>query len=175
MASKHKGLTKEEILDQVQKRAYEYETKYHGCSQATLLAIQEVFGLENETLFKAVSGLAGGVGRMQSTCGALLAGGLALGIKYGRELADLEKPQDIVAEKLNKSFEPVGKLYKWFEREFGTVICYEIRKSFLGVHLDSKIPWQRDMAQELGLYKRCSEIAGKTARRVAELMLEEEK
>ena len=173
MTSKYKGFTKEELLDRVEKRAYELQEKYHGCAQCGLLAIQEVFGLENEMLFKAASGLSGGVGGMHSVCGALLGGSLALGLKHGRELSDLQKSPEGAIEKELASMEPVGKLCKWFEREFGSVICSDIRKSFIGVDLDSRIPWQKEMAEELGMHKHCVELARKTARRVAELMIEE--
>ncbi len=176
MTSKYKGSRKEEILDQVQKQAYEYEEKYHGCAQCTLLAIQEAFDLENEMLFKAASGLIGGIGSTHSAaCGALNAGVMALGLKYGRERADLEGPEDIAQEKLYRGREPTGKLCKWFEREFGSVICGEVRKKLNGIDLFSSIPWQKEMADELGFHKHCSEIVGKTARKVAEMMMEEEK
>ncbi len=173
MTGKYRGLTKEELLGQVEKRAYELQDKYHGCAQCGLLAIQEVFGLEDKMLFKAASGLSGGIGGMHSVCGALLGGSLALGLKYGRELSDLQKSAEEAIEKEWASFEPVGKLFKWFEREFGSVICSDIRKSFIGTDLDGRIPWQKEMAEELGIHKYCLELQGKAVRRVAELMMEE--
>ncbi len=60
-----------EILEKIEKTAYEYEKIYHGCSQCTLKAIQEHLHLGNEDAFKAASALAGGVARMGETCGAL--------------------------------------------------------------------------------------------------------
>ncbi len=173
MTSKYKGLTKEEFLDQVQKRGYELEEKNHGCAQCTLLALQEAFDLKNEELFKALSGFGYGIARMRSVCGALVAGCLFLGIKYGRGYSDLENSPDISLAKLRAAYEPVGKLYKWFEREYGSVICREIRKSFIGVDLDPNVPWQLEMAGELGVSQHCRELVGKVARRTAEFMMEE--
>ena len=175
MDGKYEEPKKKEILDEVQRKAYEYEDTFRGCSQATLLALQQVFGLEDENLFKAVSGLAGGIGQMHSVCGALLSGSLFLGLKYGRERSDIEKTLEVARAKLQPSYIPVGRLNKWFEREFGSTICREVRKSLLGVYLDTKIPWQKEWAEELGLHQHCCELAGKTARRVAELIMEEEK
>ena len=172
MAGKYEGASRAEILDRVGERAYELLDKYHGCAQCGLLAIQEVFDLQDERLFKAASGLSGGVGGMHSLCGSLTGAGLALGLKYGRELSDLEKSPDEAVEKERASLEPVGKLYKWFEREFGSVICSDIRKSFIGVDLDTTIPWQKEMADELGVHKHCCELAKKTARRVAALLMD---
>ncbi len=174
MADKYKGKNKEEILVQIEKRAYELHDRYHGCGQAGLLAIMEAFDLKNETVFKSASGLSAGIGRMRSACGALLGGTLALGLKYGREISDLDKsPQEAMTKEL-ASFEPVGRLYKWFEHEFGSALCRDIRKSFIGVDLDFRIPWEKEMGEKLGLHKRCCEISRKTARRVAELMMADE-
>ncbi len=174
MAGMYDGLSREEILDKVSTRAKEYQEKYRGCAQCGLLALQEAFGLENEGVFKAASGLSGGGGGLRTTaCGALVGGALALGLKYGRELSDLKKSPEAMKARENASQVPVGRLYKWFEREFGSLICTEVRKRFIGVDLDTKIPWQKAMADELGLHKHCCELQRKTTRKVAELLMEE--
>jgi len=174
MVEEYRGTNKEEILDRVEKRANEIETIYFGCAQATLLALQEVFDRKNEELFKALSGFGYGIGRMFLVCGSLIAGDLFLGLKYGRGYSDLEQPLDIHVEKMRASYEPVGRLHKWFEKEYGSVICRDIRKSLIGVDLDPNIPWQLQIArEELGLHEHCSRLVGKVARKTAELMLKE--
>lgn len=160
-------MTHEKILDLAEQKAYECEFTHHGCSQSVLLAIQEIFNLKDDLLFKAASGLGGGIGRMHSVCGALLGGAMALGMKYGRERSELEN-----TDKLFKSMEYVGKLYRKFEKEFGSVICREIREKLLGEYIDTKIPSEYERAVKLGLYEKCSALSGKTARMVAALMLE---
>ena len=157
----------EEILDLAEKKATDCEFTHHGCSQCVLFAIQDIFDLKDDIVFKAASGLGGGIGRMHSVCGALLAGALALGMKYGRERSELEN-----TDKLFSSMEHVGKLYATFEKEFGTVMCREIREKLLGEYIDTKIPEEYERAISLGLYEKCSVLAGKTARMVAELLLE---
>ncbi|MFH7836232.1 MAG: C-GCAxxG-C-C family protein [Candidatus Aenigmatarchaeota archaeon] len=74
-----------EILEKIEKTAYEYDKVYHGCSQCTLKAIQEHLNLGNGEAFKAASALAGGIARMGETCGALLGAIMAIGLAYGRE------------------------------------------------------------------------------------------
>lgn len=64
--------------------AYSYEARYHGCSQALLLTFQELLGLEDELTLKAASPLCSGVALMGHTCGALIAGVMVMGMKYGR-------------------------------------------------------------------------------------------
>lgn len=174
MTSRYKVARKAEFLDKVQKRAYELEGTKEGCSQCTLLPVLEAFGLENEMVFKAASGLAGGIADMRSACGALTGGVMALSLKYGRERADMERPDEIAQEKLESGIGPMGKYYKWFEREFGSVICSEVRKKLQGVDLSFSVPWQKELAEELGITERCNEVVGKAARRVAELMLDKE-
>lgn len=174
MIGKYKVARKAEFLDKVQKRASELAETKEGCSQCTLLPILEAFGLGNDMVFKAASGLAGGIGDMRSVCGAVTGGVMALSLKYGRERADLEGSDEIAQEKLESGMGSAGKLYKWFEREFGSVICSEVRKKLHGVDLSSSVPWQKELAEELGITQRCYEVVGKTARRVAEQMIDEE-
>ncbi|MFH1090953.1 MAG: C-GCAxxG-C-C family protein [Pseudomonadota bacterium] len=160
-------MEKQQTIELAGQKAKDCEYTYHGCSQCVLLAIQDVFDLDADLVFKSSSGLAGGIGRMHSVCGALLAGALALGLKYGRERAELAD-----TEKLFKSMEYVEKLYRRFEKEFGSVMCRDIREKLLGEYIDTKIPEEYQRAVQLGLYEKCSDLASQTARMVAELMLE---
>ena len=160
----------EEILDRVEKRAYELIDKYHGCAQCSLLAIQEVCHLKDDLMAKAAIGLSGGVGSMGSVCGALTGSALALGIKYGRDISALKGLAEKAIEIEYAALEPVAKLAKWFEREFGSIICRDIRKSFMGTELIRQIPWQKQWMEELGIHQRCVNIVAKTARRATAIL-----
>lgn len=128
--------------------------------------MQDVLGIRDDNLFKAVSGLGGGIGRMEDVCGALLGASLMLGMKYGRAREEIDS-----LEKLGDSSLPVGRLYKWFEKEFGSVRCRDICTRFAGgVHYDRNIRWQAELAEEAGLHDKCVDLTGKTAARVAEMM-----
>ena len=168
-----KEMPKEAVLDKIEQRTSELMENYHGCGQCGLLAIQETFGFEDPILFKAASGLSGGIGGLHSVCGALTGAALALGLKFGREVKDLDVSKEYAIEREHASFVPVAKLAKWFEREFGSTICCELRKRFIGVDLDTSVPWQKQMAEELGLGRCCNELAKKTARKVAEMLLQD--
>ena len=105
---------------------------------------------------------------MQDVCGALLGSSIVLGMKYGRERQELDN-QEIMAEALA----PVGKLYKWFEKEFGSVRCRDIRTKFGGgIYYDPNVPWQREMAAEAGVGQGCVDLVGRAAARAAEILLE---
>jgi len=163
------GIDKE-ILDRVEKRAYELLSTYHGCGQCSLLAIQEVCNIKDDLMTKAATGLSGGVGSMGSACGALTGSILALSTKYGRDISAFRGPAEEAVEIGYAAMEPMTKLAKWFEREFGTIICHDIRKSFMGTDLLRQVPWQQEWMEELGISTRCAEIVSKTARRAAAML-----
>jgi C_GCAxxG_C_C family probable redox protein len=130
-----------------------------------ILALQDVFDMRDDNLFKAASGLGGGVGLMHDNCGALLSASLMLSLKYGRKREEIDN-----LEKLDSSCLTIAKFYKWFEQEFGSTICREIRTKLFGVHYDLKIPWQYELAEETGQFEKCAEIVGKTAAKTAEML-----
>jgi hypothetical protein len=166
MASK----SKDEVIKEAYEKGYKYEYDKHGGSQPVILAIQEVLGMKDDGVFKAASGLVGGIGLMDDVCSALLGGCLMLGLKYGRELEELDNMKNLAI-----SSEPVGKLYKWFEKEFGSVKCHDVRaKLDGGVFYDLKSPWQFDLAMKAGHQEKCSDIAGKVAAKVVEMILDDE-
>ncbi len=169
MAESKKGIDTA-VLDKVEKRAYELIDKYHGCSQCSLLAIQEVCGMRDDLMAKASIGLAGGIGGTRSACGALTGSALALGMKYGRDVSALEGSAEEAIEIEYAALEPVAKLAKWFEREFGSIICRDIRKAFMGMELSREIPWQAAWMKELGIHEHCSKIVAKAARRAAAML-----
>jgi len=156
--------------ESVKERAYNYERQYHGCSQCPLLALQEYLGLEDELTFKAASSLCGGLAFSGNTCGALSAGVMVLGMKYGR--ANIEEG----LAGLVKGMLPAHRLVKWFEGEFGTTVCRELS----GLQMDEEIlkamaaaPEAMEAALPAELIEKCSQIVGKTAEKVAELISEE--
>ncbi len=157
-------------LDGVEKRAYVLVDVYHGCAQCALLAIQEAYGMQDEMMAKASIGLAGGVGGLRSVCGALTGAALALGMKYGREVGALQGAPEKAIEIEYAALEPVAKLGKWFEREFGSIICRDIRRAFMGTELSREIPWQKAWMQELGIHEHCARIVARTARRAAAML-----
>jgi C_GCAxxG_C_C family probable redox protein len=128
--------------------------------------LQEVFDIRDDNLFKAASGLAGGVGGMQDVCGSLLGASMMLGLKYGRGREEIDN-----LERLISSSETVGKLYKWFEKEFGSTTCREIRTRFAGgVYYDRNVPWQAELDNESGSFEKCVELTGKVAAKTAEML-----
>ena len=104
---------------------------------------------------------------MQSdTCGALVGAGMMLSLKYGRGRDEIEN-----LEALRESGVPVARLYKWFQTEFGSATCRDIRTKFGGgAFYDFSIPWQRELAEKAQIFQQCSSLVGKAAARTAEML-----
>jgi C_GCAxxG_C_C family probable redox protein len=155
-------LSKEALKKQAMEKAYNYELKCHGCSQAVLLTFQELLGLEDELTFKAAGPLCAGLG-MGKTCGALTGGIMVLGIKYGR-------PH--IQDGLNGLFPGMGvaqMLVQRFEQEFGTTVCSEISKINDWTDFDAVL----QAINNPEFIKREAEVVGKTAEMVAEIIAED--
>jgi hypothetical protein len=103
---------------------------------------------------------------MHDTCGALLGGSLMLGLQYGRAREEIED-----VEKTRSAGERVGQLYQWFENEFGSTRCRDIRTKFGGgVFYDMSIPEQAEAAHAAGIGDKCADLTGKTAARTVEML-----
>ena len=91
----------------------------YNCSQAVLMAFEDVTGLEKETAAKIASSFGGGVGRMREVCGAVSGMCMAAGLLYGYD--DLADPE---AKKAH--YARIQELCEAFRKRFGTLICREL-------------------------------------------------
>ena len=164
---------KDEILKQVQEKAFKYEKEYYGCSQCVLLAIQEVFEMENENTFKAATGYAGGIGLTGSVCGALLGGIMAIGLKYGRDLhAFFNRDPEKVRF---KSYMLAAKLRRKFEETYGSCFCRDIQKKLFGKWYNLFDPKEFEEFEKAGGHgpQGCPTVVKNAARWVSEILLAE--
>jgi C_GCAxxG_C_C family probable redox protein len=122
-------MDRKDLLDVVYRTAFRYERENRGCAQSVLAALQDCFEMRNDEVFRAASGLSGGVGlTTHGTCGALSGGVMAIGMMFGRERCNFKDP-----DKTRMSAYRLGKqLCDRFEREYGSVVCCEIQDSYLG-------------------------------------------
>ncbi len=134
--------------------------------------MQEALGIENDDVVKAASGFGGGIGMMADTCGALVGAGLVLGLRHGRTREEiLHAPEEAQLAKLRASISPVAELYKWFQKEYGSTTCRDIRTTFgNGVFYDFTDPEQKEMYDKLNILDKCSDMVGRAAARVTEML-----
>ena len=129
--------------------------------------MQEVFGISDESVFKAASGLHGGIGGCGDVCGSLLGASLMPGLMFGRSTDEgVGQPGD-----KNDPTRMVGELYQWFKKEFGSVKCFDLRdKHEEEVALD---PAAKDISERERMMRtmaKCDELGARTAAKMAEIL-----
>ena len=174
MAEIRSDMSIEELKKEASERAAEYEKTYHGCSRCTMRALQEVLGIEDELLLKATGPVSGGLALTGHTCGALSAGVMLMGMKFGT--ADFEEG----FAGMLKGMLPAYKLIEWFKAEFGDTNCSKIagfqmdQASLEGLIADPTI-LDGMLAEHPELIEKCTNVVGKTAAKVVELVAQETK
>ena len=165
------GSKKSETLARAYALGYEYDEKYGNCVQCVIAAVQDVFGLVDNEVFKSAYGLAGGVSRSgDGTCGAFTGGVMALSSKYGRERENFAEK-----EGYSKAFDLSKGLHDRFIEEYGSGICHDIQKKVFGRSFDMWDPVdQAEFAKLRAEDRKCPEVVGKATRWVAELLVAEE-
>jgi len=156
--------TREQILDEVERKAGEYEIESGCCSQGCLRALQEQFGFGNAETYKAATAMPG-IALRGETCGGVIGGLMAIGILYGRE-----DPKD--TDSFFRAIAYGRKFCKQFEKEFGTVMCRDIVKQRFGKELNLASPEDAKEFVKMDGYKRCSYVPGRAARIVAQMILD---
>jgi len=165
---------KEEAVKQAYDKARIYTPQYRSCSNGTAFAIMETFNIMDNNVFKAASGLHGGIGGMGDVCGSLLGASLLLGLVCGSGPKEPVKPKAEETDKPGAMDVPtqlVGQLYKWLRKEFGSVKCRIIRARFereLNQDIHSK--GLTDEEKQTALFARCDELTAKTAARTVEIL-----
>jgi C_GCAxxG_C_C family probable redox protein len=162
-------LRKEEILKKAYELGFRYERDYHGCAQSVLLAVQEVFGMEDPAVFRSATGLSGGLGlSINGPCGALTGGIMALSQRYGRERSKIEDLEGIRF----KAYELARKLCQRFLDEYGSFSCRDIQSKIFGRAYELADPKEFEKFVKAGGHsEKCPLVVGKAASWVAEIIL----
>jgi C_GCAxxG_C_C family probable redox protein len=166
-----KFMQKDAILKEAERLAYQYEQNYGGCSQCVVGALKETIDGVGDDVFKAATGLAGGIAVTGSgTCGALTGGAMVLSIYKGREYSNFADPQKTRWE----CFRVCKKLKEKFDAEYGSGMCKDIQKKLMGgsYNLWDKIEYDAFIAAG-GHRDKCPEVCGKAAKWVVEILREE--
>jgi C_GCAxxG_C_C family probable redox protein len=159
---------KKDIMKELEELAYKYEQEYGGCSQAVVGAFKKVVGNISDDVFRASTGLAGGVGLTGNTCGALLGGIVVLSNFQGREYKDFPDPEG----KRFDSFRIAKKLVDRFEAEYGSAKCEHIMTKIMGRFYD--IWTERDAFLAAGGHDdKCPSVCGNAARWAAQILFDE--
>lgn len=162
------------MADNAAARAYElgreYEHKYGGCSQCVLAALQDTFGIRQDDVFKAASGLAGGgATTTEGSCGAYSGAIMFLSLLQGRERNDFADPNHA----MGKSFVTARKLRDRFIQEYGSVVCRNIQTKLFGRPFYLADPAEFEKFEKAGGHDvHCPQVVGNAARWAAEIVIE---
>jgi C_GCAxxG_C_C family probable redox protein len=167
-------IEKEKILERVAKKAGDYEESAVSCSQGTLAALQEEFSLGGGSDVIKAAVFMPGIASRKETCGAVVGGLMALGLKFGRDkVKDPEPDTPEGREELFKLREKAWRFCEEFKKEFGSTMCGDIRPKIMGRDYNSMDPVDREQFFKDGGPKKCRVPAEKAARIVASIILEE--
>ena len=107
-------------IEERAQNARQYFLDGYNCCQAVLLAFQDIFGADEETLATVASGFGGGMARMREVCGTVSAMTYVLSNLYGDEgrASVYAMIQEVAGE---------------FRKQNGSIVCRE----FLGLDKNS--------------------------------------
>lgn len=153
----------QQSLDELEKKAGDYEEKFGSCAQGTLLALQEHFNLGNTQVLRAATAMPG-IALRGETCGAVIGAIMALGLAFGRE-----DPDDSAA--VQRTMAAARKLCKQFELELGGCNCRDVQRHIFGRSFNLTDPQESEEFVKADAGKKCRLPAGKAARIAGELIL----
>lgn len=148
-----------------------YERTYRGCGQCVVAAPQDTFGVRDDHIFKAATGLSGGGAlTCEGSCGAYVGALLVLGSLWGRERDKFEDPEGVRfrTHKLAKKFRDK------YIQEYGSVVCRDVQTKIVGRPFYLADPDEFKKFHDAGAHDvHCPEVVGKAARWMAEIIDEE--
>lgn len=168
-------MDKKEMIQKAYDLGFKYEQDYRGCAQCAVSAIQDVLGLQNDWVYKAASGLAGGGGEcVDGLCGGYSGSIMVMSTLFGRTRK--EEATTFGRKEKYDSFRMAAALHDKFVEKYGTVLCADIHKKIFG-----RTYWLRDDDDKQGfrdagaheLPDKCCAVVGDGARWATELILAE--
>ncbi|MDD4752020.1 MAG: C-GCAxxG-C-C family protein [Desulfitobacteriaceae bacterium] len=164
------GRKKEEVLEEVYQKGFEYEKNYGNCCQSVIAAITDIFGID-KSMVKSGFLFAGGFGLGgKGTCGALAGAAIVLSSCYGRDREGFD--QKISYGKL---YRKINALQQKFEEEFSSSLCSEVQRKIMGrsFNLLNKADY-KEFEKAGGHQDKCTNVVGITAMWLAEILWDEQ-
>jgi len=163
-------MNREEMLEEVFKRAKAYELAGGNCAQCSLAAIFEVLDVDDENVVRSATGFADGVGLTgDGHCGALSGGTIAISYFFGRKKEDLGK-----MGKQLKALLLAKKFHERFVEEFSACRCHDIQVRQFGRFFNLYDMEDMKAAVAAGMAEQCSTLVGKAARMALAVILDEQ-
>lgn len=145
-----------------------FEKNNGNCAQCTLGALRMALddGVITDDIFRAASGLAAGVSRSGTACGAVTGGVMAISAYVGRTWEDFSN-----AGGSARSLDLGRRLVDRFKKEYGSQNCWQIQEKIMGRHYDFTAPGEYEMFLEAGGHDdKCPAVCANAVKWVLEIM-----
>jgi C_GCAxxG_C_C family probable redox protein len=162
---------REELIERAYQLGFDYEKKYRGCSQCTIAAIYDTLDFNDDNVFKAATGFAGGGGLTGiSVCGGYAAGVMAISHLCGRERSNFSDPDGIRF----RTFKLIREFTRRYTQELGSIICREIQTRIFGRPFYIADPDDFAKFEAAGGHDdKCTQVVGLATRLAVEYILEQ--
>ncbi len=121
----------------------------YNCSQAVLIAFEDLHGLDREKAAKLASSFGGGMARLREVCGSVSGMFMTAGLLYG-----YDDPK--VKEEKAEHYKRIQKLAADFTVENGSIVCREL----LGLTEQKQTPTPEERTAEYYKKRPCKTIVG---------------
>ena len=160
------------VGDKAYQLGFEYEKVYRGCSQAALGAIYDILEMQDDGIFKAATGFAGGCGLSgMGVCGGYAAGVLTISQLLGRERVDFKDPDGIRFE----NFRLVREFTQQYTASLGSIICRDIQAHIFGRPYYIADPDEFEKFETAGGHRdKCTDVVGKATQLAVTFILDHE-
>ncbi len=128
----------------------------YGCAQSVMLAYSDIYSEELTALLKISSGFGGGMGRLQSYCGALTAIFMIAGMEEG-SVEPGDDSKDILASVIQEAT-------LLFEEMNGSSDCYQL------IDLDLNNADERQLHKEGGIRQKVCEKCVESAVQIVDII-----
>ena len=124
----------------------------YNCSQALVLAFEDMVPIDRESLLKLASSFGGGMGRLREVCGSVSGMFMIAGLIYGY---DGPETGQIKAD----HYARIQELARRFEETHGSIVCREM----LGLSVKHDAPTPEARTNEYYKKRPCPDIVGDAA------------
>lgn len=131
-------------------KAMEYFEEGYNCSQAVVLAFEDLYQIDRETMLRMSSSFGGGMGRLREVCGSVSGMFLVAGLLYGYD-------QPKAGEKKAEHYARIQELASEFREKNGSIVCREL----LGLKIQgADVPVPEERTAEYYKKRPCKELVG---------------
>ena len=124
----------------------------YNCSQALVLAFEDLVPIDRESLLKLASSFGGGMGRLREVCGSVSGMFMIVGLIYGY---DGPETGQVKAD----HYARIQELARRFEETHGSIVCREM----LGLSVKHDAPTPEARTKEYYKKRPCPDIVGDAA------------